>query len=174
MMLSLRFAIAFEDLYSRAGLGKVDAAFLDFLGEADAALKAHLEGGRAAPAALAAKDEAELLLALGPHLEDFLGELFGIRAEALALAERHHALAPLYACKRMFVQKRALRQVKPAEAEAVDGPALEAELAALFGESFSELAFARRVAEWEGDEAANAESLKKAARYAAWAVLTPA
>jgi NADPH-dependent glutamate synthase beta subunit-like oxidoreductase/NAD(P)H-flavin reductase len=173
MMLSLRFGIAFSELYDRAGLRKLDAAFLGFLGDADAGLRARLEAGRAAPDSLAAKDEAELLIALGPHLEDFLSELFAIRPEAQALAARHHALAPLYGCKRMFVQKRALRQVKPAEAEAIGGLVLEAELALRFAEPFSELAFARHVTAWEQDEAANADALKLAAQYAAWAVLTP-
>ena len=46
MMLSLRFGIAFPDLYDRNGLRKVDAAFLGFLAEADAGLKDRLEAGR--------------------------------------------------------------------------------------------------------------------------------
>ena len=41
---------------------------------------------RANPDALAAKAESELLLALAPHLDDFLGRLFGIEAEVQALA----------------------------------------------------------------------------------------
>ena len=64
--------------------------------------------------------------------------------------------------------------MKPAEAETSDGPALEAELAALFAEPFTELAFAGHVTAWEQDEAAHGEALKLAAHYAAWAVLTPA
>ncbi|MFM7784023.1 MAG: FAD-dependent oxidoreductase, partial [Gammaproteobacteria bacterium] len=45
---------------------------------------------------------------------------------------------------------------------------------ALLGETFSELAFASRVLELQQDEAANAEQLELAARYAAWAAGTEA
>ena len=63
-----------------------------------------------------AKDESDLLVALAPHVEDFLARLFGIEAEARALAERHNELAPLYSVKRLFVQRRALHKVKPEDA----------------------------------------------------------
>ena len=39
---------------------------------------------------LAAKDESELLLALAPHLDDFIGQLFMIETEVRALSEQHH------------------------------------------------------------------------------------
>ena len=42
-------------------------------------------------------------------------KLFGIEAEARALAERHNALAPLWSVKRLFVQRRAMHKVKPEE-----------------------------------------------------------
>ncbi len=62
---------------------------------------------------MAAKDESNLLIDLGPHVEDFVGALFGIEAELRALAARTHALAPLYGCKRLFVQRRAVKAFKP-------------------------------------------------------------
>ncbi|HYM33657.1 MAG TPA: FAD-dependent oxidoreductase [Candidatus Cybelea sp.] len=173
-MASLSFGLVFSDLYEREGLLKLDREFLGFLGAADAALRARLDAGRADPASLAAKAESELLIALGPHVEDFLASLFGIRPEASALAARHHELAPIYGCKRMFVQKRALRQVKADDAAKVDGLAHEISLSAAFGEPFGELAFARNVTAWEQDEAAHAAELRLAAEYAAWAVQTPA
>ncbi len=171
--LSLGFGQTLAGLYDPESLRALDAAFLTFLGEADAALRGRLAAAREAPERLAAKEESELLIALAPHLEDFLARLFGIETEAQALAGRHHELAPLYAVKRLFVQRRALHKVKPDEAQGVDGPAAERELSAKFGEPFSELAFARHVTAWQKDEAANAEALELAARYAAWAVLTP-
>ena len=48
-------------------------------------------------------------MAVAPHLEGFLAELFAIRAPLAELAARHEELAPLYACKRLFVQRQALK-----------------------------------------------------------------
>ena len=157
--MQLGFGIRFSDLYAREGLVRVDAAFLDFVAEADAALRERLVAARAAPPS--AKDESDLLVALAPHVEDFLPKLFGIEAEARSLAERHHELAPIYSVKRLFVQRRALHKVKPQDASP-DG-----------FEFTTELEFARRVSDWLKDEPANQASLEGAARYAAWAVLTP-
>jgi NADPH-dependent glutamate synthase beta subunit-like oxidoreductase/NAD(P)H-flavin reductase len=170
----LGFGFSFPDLYDREALVRLDAAFLTFLRQADAALHDRLLAGRTDPAVLPAKQESELLLALAPHLEDFLARLFGIEAEAQALAARHHELAPLYSVKRLFVQRKAMHKFKPAEAEGIDGPALERELAGSFGEPFSELAFARHVLAWQKDEAANAAPLEAALRYAGWAASSAA
>jgi NADPH-dependent glutamate synthase beta subunit-like oxidoreductase/NAD(P)H-flavin reductase len=157
--MKLAFGIAFGDLYERAGLLRVDTAFLDFLGEADRPLRDRLLSSRTKPPA--GKEESDLLVALAPHVEDFLARLFGIEVEALALAAKHHELAPLYSVKRLFVQRRALHKVKLQDARP-DG-----------FEFTTELDFARQVTEWQKDEAGNAERLERAARYAAWAATTP-
>jgi NADPH-dependent glutamate synthase beta subunit-like oxidoreductase/NAD(P)H-flavin reductase len=158
-MLRLRFNLSFDDLYSRDGLARLDGAFLHFLAEADAKLHERLLAARAS--APHAKEESELLIALAPHLEDFLAQLFGIEVQAQALAARHHELAPLYSVKRLFVQRRALHKVNPEDAS----PA---------GYLFTtELEFARQVTGWLTDEAAHAAELEGAARYAAWAATTP-
>src|SRR5687767_9428008 len=94
-MLTLSHGLTFSDLYRRAGLIRLDAAFLDALAHADPALAASLSAARADPEALAAKHESELLIALAPHVEDFIAGLFGIGAEVQELAARHHELAPL-------------------------------------------------------------------------------
>src|SRR3989338_1112381 len=172
--LSLGYGFSFDDLYDRDGLIRLDAAFLDFLGESDAGLRAQLEAARLSDTDLSSKAQSELLIALAPHLEDFLAPLFGIETQVQALAERHHELAPLYSCKRLFVQRRAMTKVKPEEAAAVDGPALEAQLTEYIGTPFSELAYARQVTRWLADETAHAGELLLAARYAAWAVQTAA
>ena len=155
----LSFGLGFNDLYERAGLLRVDQAFLTDLGEVDAALRDRLLAARGAPPA--GKAESDLLVALAPHVEDFLAKLFGIEKEAQALAARHNELAPLYSVKRLFVQRRALHKVKPEDAKP-DAFAFT-----------TELDFARQVSEWLKDEAANAAKLESAARYAAWATTTP-
>jgi NADPH-dependent glutamate synthase beta subunit-like oxidoreductase/NAD(P)H-flavin reductase len=166
------FGLRFEELYAREGLVRVDGAFLGFLGEVDAALRERIEAARADPAVLGPKQESELLVALAPHLDDFLARLFCIEAEVHALSARHHNFAPLYSVKRLFVQRRAMHKVRPEDAAAVDGTAAEQELRTLFGGQFTELAFARHVTEWQKDEAANSAKLDLAARYAAWATGT--
>src|SRR4051794_17005352 len=154
----LGFGIRFDDLYEREGLARVDAAFLEFLGEGDAALRDRLVAARANPPA--AKEESDVLIAAAPHVEDFIAQLFDIKAEAQALAVKHHHLAPLYSVKRLFVQRRAMHKVKPEDARP-DGFRFT-----------TELDFAREVTEWLNDEAAHASELEAAARYAAWAATT--
>ncbi len=167
------FGFDYADLYDRGRLVALDEKFLDELAAADQALAARLRAARTRPDALARGDESALLVGVAPHLEDFLIKLFGIEEEARALQARHHALAPLFACKRQFVQRRAMNAHKPEQAATFDGPALRAELAARMGGEFSELGFVGAVAEWQRDEAANAENLERALRYAAWAAHTP-
>src|SRR5579875_3419907 len=172
--LELQYGLAFGDLYRRQGLAKVDDAFLRHLGDVDAALRDRLLAARAEPAALTAKDESALLIDLAPHLEDFIGRLFGIGGALHELQARHDAYAPVHSVKRLFVQRRAVKGVTPEQAAAIDGPALAAELGRLFGEPLTELSYAQHVAHWLDDEAANAAALELAARYAAWATLSPA
>ena len=154
--MKLAFGLQFGDLYSRDGLLRVDGAFLSFL---DPSLQKKLLDARSNPPT--GKSESELLIALAPHVEDFIARLFGIEAEAQALAAKHNELAPLWSVKRLFVQRRALHKVKPEDAS----PA---------GFDFSsELDFARRVTAWGADEKQFEKEIEGAARYAAWAVLTP-
>ena len=76
-----------------------------------------------------------------------------------ALEAQHHELAPLYAVKRLFVQRRAMNAHKADVAATFDGAALRSAVEAAMGEPFSELAFANAVTRWQQDEAANAASL---------------
>ena len=170
----LGFGMAFADLYRREGLVRLDQAFLEFLHEGEAGLRIRLDHARAHPDSLDRKAEAALLIEVAPWMEDFIARLFGIEREVSALAARHHQLAPLYSCKRQFVQRKAMSKVSETEAAAVDGIALEEKLVAEFEAPFSELAFAGKVTQWLLDEAANEERLKTALLYAAWALKTPA
>ncbi|MEP7371178.1 MAG: FAD-dependent oxidoreductase [Nitrosospira sp.] len=171
---ALGFGMAFADLYRRDGLVRLDQAFLDFLHEGEAGLRVRLDLARGNPDSLDRKDESALLIEIAPWMEDFIARLFGIEKEISVLAARHHQLAPLYSCKRQFVQRRAMSKVSETEVAAVDGIALEEELAAEFEAPFSELIFATRVTEWLLDESANEERLQAALRYAAWALKTTA
>jgi NADPH-dependent glutamate synthase beta subunit-like oxidoreductase/NAD(P)H-flavin reductase len=164
----------FPDLYERHGLLRVDALFLERLAASEPALHARLVAAREAPDNLARKAESDLLIALAPQVDAFIGWLFGIEEEVAALAGEHHALTPLYAVKRHFVQRKAMHRFKGGEAEAFDGPGLAAALEERMGEPFSELAFARAVTRWQEQEHEHREALDLALHYAAWAALSAA
>src|SRR5688500_12054410 len=106
-MLSLAYGLRFEDLYTPSGLARLDTRFPEHLSEQAADLHAGLLAARAEPSALPRREESDLLIALGPCLESFLGRLFGIEAELAAFRIEHERLACLYSCKRQFVQRRA-------------------------------------------------------------------
>lgn len=171
--LHLDFGLTIADLYQRDGLVKLDQFFIDFLRTSDEALSQRMELARAHPENLALKDESALLIDIAPWLEDFIARLFGIESAVQQLAARHHELAPLYFCKRQFVQRRAKSKVKDDELATIDGLALEKALTQDFGGTFSELIFATNVAQWMETEADNEANLNKATRYAAWALRTP-
>ena len=171
--LNLKYGFTIADLYSRDGLVKLDQAFLDYLSNSDNTLYKKLDCARAHPDALPAKDESALLIEIAPWLEDFIADLFGIESEVKTLAERHHELAPLYFCKRQFVQRRAKGKVSAAELEEINGLDLEQKLTEEFGVPFTELVFATEVTQWMDDEAEHEDRLKIALHYAAWALRTP-
>ena len=167
---TLGFGFRFADLACRDGLVRLDRTFLGRLASEDASLHASLLAARATPDTLPDKGASALIIALGPHLDSFLGGLFGIEAELLALARQTHALDPVHACKRLFVQRQAVK--KYSDPSAFDGAALRRDLEARFGETFTELTFATHVTAWE--QAGDTAALDVALRYAAWATLTGA
>ena len=172
--MDLNFGMRFSQLYNREGLLALDACFLHELESAAPELSRQLLAARLNPDALTAREESALLIEVGPYVEDFIARLFGIEAQVGALAASHHVLAPLYVIKRQFVQRTAAKKISPEEAEAFDGPALRVQLTEWFGGKFDELGFASHVQTWLADEAAHAEQLDVAKRYAAWAFHTAA
>ncbi|MFN0318267.1 MAG: FAD-dependent oxidoreductase [Burkholderiales bacterium] len=168
--MALRFGISFPEIYSQTGLAKLDQKFLGFLREESAGLHDQLGAARNAPGAVA--KESELLIALAPYTERFVAALFGIEKEVAALRQKHLDLAPLYDCKRHFVQRRAATRIKPADAALFDGAALRQQLTNVLDGEFGEIVFARAVTSWLRDEPAHAAQLDLALRYAAWALHT--
>ena len=171
--LQLKHGLAFEDLYRRDGLARLDAAFVAWLASVDTDLHNRLVTARRDPDTLDHAAHSQLLTDLAPHLENFVADLFGIEAEARALQAKHHALAPLYQVKRLFVQRRAVKGATAQKAAELDGPALGRELEALMGEALTEQSYAAHVSRWMEAEADNGPALDLAARYGAWATLSP-
>ncbi len=167
-MSSLAHDLSFDDLYADDGLTRVDRLFMDALASADPSLAERLAAARADPDALDRLAESALLIAVAPHLEDFIAGLFAIEREVRSLEARHHALAPLFAVRRQFVQRKAAAAFKGEAADALDGAALRAALEREIGE-FDDLAFANAVLGWQEDPERNAAVLQTALGYAAWA-----
>ena len=171
--LLLPFGLTFDDLYTRDGLVKLDGLFRASLQQGAPALAERLATARQEPPAPHTKSGSELIIELAPYVEDFIGELFGIESEIARLQLRHSDLAPLYAVKRKFVQRKALTGYTAETAAEIDGFALASELEALLLEPLTELSFAVHVARWLESEAEHEKHLKLAAQYTAWAVLSP-
>ncbi|GEO80680.1 FAD-dependent oxidoreductase [Pararhodospirillum oryzae] len=170
--LGLGFTAA--DLYTDEGMARIDATFQEHLTETDPALAEALTAARAAPEALDGRAQSALILSLAACLDDFLGRLFAISGPLAETQGRHHDLAPLYACKRAFVQRIAVKRIREAEARLENPAALETALAPLIGAPLDdERAFARAVMRWMDAPEANAEALDLATHFAAWAAETP-
>ena len=150
---ALGFGVTFQDLQERDGLVRLDQMFLQRLAEADAVLHLRLLTARAEP--LPEKDESALIIDLGPHLDAFVAELFGIEAEIGAVLAETLALDPVHACKRLFVQRQAVRRYP--DPSAFDGPALRQALEVRFGTALTEKVFAACVLAWE--KASDTEAL---------------
>ena len=177
---ALGHGLSFNDLYDRDGLARLDAAFAGWLQTANVDVHARLMAARAAPDQLADKDESNLLIEVARPLEDFLGALFGVSKEANDLRARHNALAPLYDCKRLFVQRYVARTLKPDAALALDGAKVtaEANVPARLEDGLEawELAFALAVRELLGADfkvETPTPALEALTRYAAWALHHP-
>ena len=182
----LAFGLTFADLAGRDGLIRLDRLFLNSLAEADPALHGSLLAARAEPGSLNAKAEADLVVALGRELDPFVATLFGIEAEAGALTARTRELDPIHACKRLFVQRQAVK--KYPDPSGFDGAALRQALIGAGIQPFTETRFAEMVKAWEdfaelvktGEEVKDdtnvdyTQNLDLALRYAGWATLTKA
>ena len=168
--LLLWHGLGFDDLYSRNGAEVIDRLFQEHVAEVDSDLCVRMVAARANPDGLEPGDEPDLLLAIAPHVDDFIGTLFGITAEIQSCAAEHHAMAPVFACRRLFVQRVALKKIKLLDAAALDGDALTSAITSLLGGAFSEGAYADAVLKWMEDADSNADALETAAQYAAWRV----
>src|ERR1700676_3393431 len=106
--IQLKFDLSFEDLYRREGLVRLDGKFVESVKASDLSLFNRLMEARSNPAELTHKQQSDLIVDLAPHVEDFIGNLFGISAAVRALQARHNALEPLFALKRKFIPTKGI------------------------------------------------------------------
>lgn len=168
------FGLSFDDLYTRDGLVRLDAAFVKELAAANADVHNRFVAARGDVESLEARDESDLLIDVAPYAEDFLAKLFGIEKEVRSLAAEHDELAGIYTCKRLFVQRQAAKKYKPEVAESFDGDALRKQLEALFGEKLTEKVYADKVNGWLDDKDNHEADIDLATKYACWALHTEA
>src|SRR3990167_2870973 len=165
-MTFLSLGFSFEDLLNPLKLRELDQAFCERLKDIDEDLVACLRLARSQ--GLSSLEESALILDLAPFVEDFLGQLFSIEDEISTLQNQTYALAPLYRCKRNFVQRVAAKAYTRKEALSFDEPGLQKSFSEMMGIPYSDLAFARHVLETK-DEA----FLDLAKKFAAWNIYQP-
>jgi NADPH-dependent glutamate synthase beta subunit-like oxidoreductase/NAD(P)H-flavin reductase len=163
--LNLSFNLTFADLYNREGLIKLDQAFFQHLEAVDPDLFQTYSISRDQ-----AHGTSDLLIQLVPHLEDFIGQLFGITKEIHALQIHHHQLAVIPLVKRLFVQKVAVRRYPPEVATTFEGDQLRQDLEDLLHQPLTQLTLSQAINTWLKEEASYEAELDLAARYCAWAV----
>jgi NADPH-dependent glutamate synthase beta subunit-like oxidoreductase len=164
----LSFGFTFEDLHQADALEKLDGIFLSFLDESASDLAVRLKQAR--KNGLQKTEESALLIDVAPYVEDFIGNLFSIQEDIHALQDQTFHLAPLYRCKRVFVQRQALKAFSREEALSFNGAQLQHDIEALLGEPYSDLAFARAVLQALDHKENHQPFLKVATAYAAWAL----
>ncbi len=169
--LKLAFSLTFHDLYTTEGLERLHNIFLSYLGETDPELKQAYQLAVANTEILSAKDESNLIVQLAPIVEDFIGKLFSITSDVHRLQNEHSELSPLFSVKRLFVQRVALKKYPVDICVNFNSKEL---LNQLNIADFTELRFAKQISEWLVDEEKYQDQLDLAARYTAWATLTPA
>ena len=165
----------YDDLFQQEGLEKLDREFLERLAQCDPSHHGQLLVYRAG-GELSALQVSELLLAAGPVLEEFLSELFGIH-DALERS-RLHTLAhdPVFAFKKLFVQRRARRrllakeEIEPfAELDAALDRALRQ---AGQNDSDRELAIAKWGQQLLADQQSNQDAIEMLTRWCIQAIKT--
>ena len=95
--MNLNFGMAFPQLYTRDGLLTLDQRFLEELGFVSPELLKQLQQGRQQPDELTPSQEAALLIALGPYVENFIAKLFKIEARVAGLKMAHRERASSFA-----------------------------------------------------------------------------
>jgi NADPH-dependent glutamate synthase beta subunit-like oxidoreductase/NAD(P)H-flavin reductase len=162
MELNLAHNLHFSDLYYNDGLKKIDNLFLNYLKSSNVDLyKEHINIREDNGASVDKKTYSNHIIDVSVYLDEFIADLFNINTENRALIETINPLSIITQCKRLFVQRYALRKYS----SCVDIEKIK--------DAFNfdnELNFARLAIECleENDES----KLDLLSRYTAWAVFS--
>lgn len=171
-------ALTFSDLFRVEGLRVLDDAFLARLRAQDAALAERLSAFRAGKA-YTPVETSELLLACAPVLEDLVAELFNIGPELERSRQQTLSHDPVFAFKKLFVQRRARRRLMGKE-EIEDFATLDAWLSTRLAQAPQadgvdrELAVARYAGALLADPQAHEDEIEKLTRWCVRALTVPA
>ncbi|QKX02562.1 FAD-dependent oxidoreductase [Wolbachia endosymbiont of Dirofilaria (Dirofilaria) immitis] len=184
--MQLNFNISFSDLYTRDGLIKLDEVFLDYIKlcnenlfcsliEARKKISASLAlsqcltlRSREQPVSTIQVTGSQLIIDLSYLLDEFITKLFSIEREVEELKRKHDDFAVIYKCKRLFVQRYALK--KYADIANIDIDCVTSRLNHFFTLPVTEKNFAEQVMHWLEDRGSHEEEIELAAQYAAWRV----
>ena len=121
-MIKFPASLNFKDLQTRDGLLDLDQRFLAFLQSTSPDLFSDLRSARDNPDTLPSLEESKLILSLAPFVEDFFASIFEIEKSVQALQERHFDLAPLFTCKRLFIQRKVAHGYTPQSVKVFQDP----------------------------------------------------
>ncbi|MGL9732483.1 MAG: FAD-dependent oxidoreductase [Wolbachia sp.] len=112
--------------------------------------------------------DSKLIIDLSYLLDEFIAKLFNIEKEREALKKKHNDFAVIYKCKRLFIQRYALK--KYTNIENIDVDCVTNRLNHFLTLSTTEKKFAEQVMCWFEDKEFHKEEIELAAQYAAWRV----
>ena len=157
-----------QNLYTPEGLQEIDKAFLKFLKDASCVLYEAYESLRFGKK-VNFQEESKFLLELAPFVENFLAKIFSIEEEVFDLQKSLSNLAPLFQCRRLFIQRRALKKYSAEGSKDFDGATLEKHLFPLMQtKEFNALSFSEHILHWLKEADDYEKELDLAEKYTAW------
>ncbi|WP_168455429.1 FAD-dependent oxidoreductase [Wolbachia endosymbiont of Ctenocephalides felis wCfeJ] len=191
--MQLNFNISFSSLYTHTGLVKLDEMFLNHVKSCDKNLfhlliEARKETASSAtsfqyhsmssqcltlgsgkqPILATQTTDSQLIIDLSYLLDEFIARLFNIEKEIEELKKKHNDFAVIYKCKRLFVQRYALK--KYTDIANIDIEYVTSKLNLFLPLPTTEKNFAEQVMCWLQDGETHKEEIELAAQYAAWRV----
>ncbi|MDE5059107.1 FAD-dependent oxidoreductase [Wolbachia endosymbiont of Drosophila baimaii] len=109
--------------------------------------------------------DSQLIIDLSYLLDEFIAKLFNIEKEIEELKKKHNDFAVVYKCKRLFVQRYALK--KYTNVANID---ITNKLSHFFTLPTTEKNFAEQVMHWFENKEDHKEEIELAAQYAVWRV----
>ncbi|UIP92500.1 FAD-dependent oxidoreductase [Wolbachia endosymbiont of Anopheles demeilloni] len=190
--MQLNFKISFSNLYTRSELIKLDKAFLDYIKSCDESLFYSLVEAREKAASSSMSSQcssqclklgsgkqegwipawmkdvcnSQLTMDLSHLLDEFIAKFFNIEKEVEELKEKHNDFAVIYRCKRLFVQRYALK--KYTDVANIDY--VTNKLNSFITLSTTEKNFSEQVMSWLKNKEEHKEEIELAAQYAVWRV----
>ncbi|WP_395463039.1 FAD-dependent oxidoreductase [Wolbachia endosymbiont of Cantharis cryptica] len=178
--MQLNFNISFSNLYTRDGLIKLDETFLNYIKSRDENLLYSLiearENSLVSSQCLTLEHrtsthqmtDSQLIIDLSYLLDEFIAKLFNVEKEIEGLKKKHNDFAVIYKCKRLFVQRYALK--KYTDVTNIDIDYVTNELNRFLTLPTAEKNFAEQVMRWFEDRESHKDEIELAAQYAAWRV----